>query len=415
MARAHEESATKAKRLSAAWEKKRRDATTKPMTARCPEWLRLEDGKFKKIDERVSIVRRIFEECASGLGKRQIVARLNRKTPDQEPIPAFRGQNGWQESSVQKILANEAVLGVFQPHRKINGKRVPVGEPIPDYYPRIIDEALFWRARSAVESRTKGSAGRPRKGYPNVLKGLGRCECGAPLNYINKGEGPKGGQYLVCSKGRWKLCQNNTHYPYQSLEDNILGYVPMIFSNILPEKPKVSDDGIADLEAEIERKTKRLNDLFALEDLESAKEHIRNQEPDIKTLKERLIEARKAAKMTEHTQADRLDQLLLTIVRLHLADEDERYLLRARIAQELRRISDRVVLDQDRKILVSLKPTEGFRPEMEFRNGKFHILRLTDVDSGELIEVDRISFLLMQHSVFSKNICDIVRLTDEHL
>jgi DNA invertase Pin-like site-specific DNA recombinase len=221
MSRAHEESATKSYRVRDAWEKKRANAATTPMTARCPEWLQLVDGKFEKIEERVAIVRQIFEWSASELGKRQIAARLNRKTPDQEAIPAFRGQNGWQESSVQKILADEAVLGIFQPHRKVNGKRVPVGEPIPDYYPKIIDEALFWRARLAVESRTKGIAGRPRKGFPNILTGLGRCECGAPLNYVNKGQGPKGGQYLVCSKGRRKLCANNTHYSYQSLEDTM--------------------------------------------------------------------------------------------------------------------------------------------------------------------------------------------------
>jgi DNA invertase Pin-like site-specific DNA recombinase len=87
MARAHEESAMKAKRLSAAWEEKRRDASTKAMTARCPEWLRLVDGEFELIPERVAIVRQIFEWSASGLGNRQIAARLNR-----QGIPTFRGK-----------------------------------------------------------------------------------------------------------------------------------------------------------------------------------------------------------------------------------------------------------------------------------------------------------------------------------
>jgi len=49
MARAHEESAMKAERVAAAWEKKRREAPTKAMTARCPEWLKLVDGKFELI------------------------------------------------------------------------------------------------------------------------------------------------------------------------------------------------------------------------------------------------------------------------------------------------------------------------------------------------------------------------------
>ena len=69
--------------------------------------------------------------------------------------------------------------------------------------------------------------------------------------------------------------------------------------------------------------------------------------------------------MAEHAQADRLDQLLLTIARLHFADEDERYLLRAHIAQELRWIIDRVILKQDREIRVVLKPAAGYGAQMD--------------------------------------------------
>jgi hypothetical protein len=278
---------------------------------------------------------------------------------------------------------------------------VPVGEPIPDYYPEIIDEALFWRAHVAKEGRKKGTAGRPRKGYPNLLKGLARCECGAPLTYVNKGYGPKDGKYLACSKGRRKLCQNNIHYPYQSLEDNVLRHVPLIFSNVLPTKPKAEGNGIADLEAEIERKTARLNDLYKLADLASAEAQIRSADAEIQTLRERLSEVRKAAKMTEHTSPDRLDQLLEMLARLYLADEDERYLLRARIAQELRRIIDRIVLNSDREIRVVLKPTEGYRAEMELRNNGFEMLRLTDLDTGEATEIPRILWLEMQRYVYT--------------
>ena len=62
MARAHEKSAMKAHRLAATWEKKRRDAPSKPMTARCPEWLHLRDGRFEILSERAAIVRRIFDQ-----------------------------------------------------------------------------------------------------------------------------------------------------------------------------------------------------------------------------------------------------------------------------------------------------------------------------------------------------------------
>jgi DNA invertase Pin-like site-specific DNA recombinase len=398
MSRAHDESAMKAGRVATAWEHKRRDATTKPMTARCPEWLRLTDGKFKKIYERVAIVERIFEECVSGLGNRKIATRL-----DAEGISAFRGMNGWHESSVQKILSNEAVLGIFQPHRKIKGKRVPVGEPIPDYYPEIIDETLFWRARSAARARQTGAAGRKGKTYSNLFSGFSYCDCGSSLVYVNKGSGPKGGQYLVCSSGKRKLCTNNVHYPYQSLEDNILRHIPLIdFANVLPEKPKEADNGIGELEAKLSRQTQRLDSLFKFDDLESAQPHIRALDEEIKSLKVQLTEARKTAKMTEHMQPDRLDQLLEMIARLHFADENQLYVLRAGLAQELRRIIDRVVLNQDREIRVVLKPAAGYGAQMEFRNGRLDQLRLTHLDTGETTEIPRILFLEMQRYMLSQ-------------
>jgi DNA invertase Pin-like site-specific DNA recombinase len=403
MSRAHDESAIKAGRVATAWEHKRRDAHIKPMTARCPEWLKLVNGEFKKIDDRVAIVERIFEECKSGLGNRKIAARLNRKTPDQEPIPAFRGKNGWHESSVQKILSNEAVLGIFQPHRKVKGKRVPVGDPLPKYYPQIITETLFWRARSAAVARRTGAAGRKGKNYSNLFSGFSYCECESSLVYVDKGSGPKGGQYLVCSSGKRKLCANHVHYPYPPLENEVLRLLPLInFSHILPEKPKAGDNDISDLEGEVARKSQRLNSLFKLDDLESAQPHIRALDEEIKSLKLQLTAARNAAKIAEHMQPDRLDQLLETIARLHFADENDLYVLRARIAQELKRIIDRLVLNRDREIRVMLKPAAGYGAQMEFRNGRFDQLRIIDLNTGETTEIPRILFLEMQRYMFSQ-------------
>jgi DNA invertase Pin-like site-specific DNA recombinase len=407
MARAHEESAMKAKRLSAAWEKKRRDASAKPMTARCPEWLRLVDGEFKEIrnddpkKDRIAIVRRIFEETVSGLGKRKIAIRFN-----QESIPPFRGKNGWHQSTIQKIISNEAVLGIFQPHRRVNEKRIPEGDPIPHYYPVIIEEALFWRAQSAVKGRRTGAAGRKGKSYPNLLQGLCSCElCGGNLAYADKGDGPKGGQYLACSNGQRRLCPNNVHYPYPPLEDEILRLVPLInFDAILPPKPNLGDNAVAELEAEIARKTQRLANLLDLDDINAAKDRIRALDQDIKTLKGRLTEASKAAKVAEHLEEDWLDKLLLTIAALHLATEDDRYVLRSKIAQELRRIIERASLNSEREIRLLLKPSVGYRAEMHFQDNKFSMLRLTDVDSGEITDIDRFLFLSTMRYALSSEI-----------
>ena len=51
------------------------------------------------------------------------------------------GSKGWQMSYVSKILTNRAVVGEYQPHTKTGGRRVPVGEPISDYFPAVCESA----------------------------------------------------------------------------------------------------------------------------------------------------------------------------------------------------------------------------------------------------------------------------------
>lgn len=75
MSRAYEESRTKGERVASAWAEKRSLARSdmKAMTRACPEWLHIVEGRYQPIPERAAIIRRIFEETASGLGRRSIV------------------------------------------------------------------------------------------------------------------------------------------------------------------------------------------------------------------------------------------------------------------------------------------------------------------------------------------------------
>jgi hypothetical protein len=113
--------------------------------------------------------------------------------------------------------------------------------------------------------------------------------------------------------------------------------------------------------------------------------------------------------MAEHIDEDRLDQLVLTIAALNiaalnLAPENDRYLLRARIAQELRRIIETLTLNNRREIVLVLKPASGYRAEMTFRNDKFDTLRLTDVETGDVTDVDRFLFLSAQHYLYTNSL-----------
>ena len=226
MERAHEESKTKGLRVGAAWKQKRmRAAQGEPMTARCPAWLRLSADRrtYELVPDRADIVRQIFADSAAGLGMYSIATRLNKAG-----VPAFVGKNGWHRSYIAKTLANRAVLGEFQPHIKIDGNRVPDGEPITNYFPAIIPEQVFYQAEHGRSQRKAGGAGSGRKGpgYTNLFTGLARCAyCKSTIAFENKGSGSRGGSYLVCGDAQRGLGCEATRWRYQDFETSFLAFV----------------------------------------------------------------------------------------------------------------------------------------------------------------------------------------------
>jgi DNA invertase Pin-like site-specific DNA recombinase len=226
MERAHEESKTKGLRVGAAWKQKRMRASQgQPMTARCPAWLRLAADRkiYEIIPDRVEIVRQIFADSAAGIGMYSIATRLNKKG-----VPAFVGKNGWHRSYVAKTLANRAVLGEFHPHVKLDGKRVPQGEPIQGYFPSIVSEELFFQAEYGRSQRFAGGKGGGRKGpgYTNLFTGLARCaHCKKNIAFENKGAGTRGGSYLICGDAQRGLGCEATRWRYKDFETSFLAFV----------------------------------------------------------------------------------------------------------------------------------------------------------------------------------------------
>jgi DNA invertase Pin-like site-specific DNA recombinase len=202
MARAHEESQRKGERVAEAWAQKRRIArknNSEKLTDRVPAWLDVgRDQEGRRVfapNGHVELVKRIFEETASGYGRRMIVKRLNA-----EGERSFRSNKAWQPSSIAKIVTGRAVLGEYQPHRRNRkGKRVPDGPAIQGYYPSVIDEDLWNSANAATRRRRTGAAGRPHAEAANLIPSIARCVCGARMTFANKGKPPRGGRYYVCS------------------------------------------------------------------------------------------------------------------------------------------------------------------------------------------------------------------------
>lgn len=218
LSRANEESSTKAKRVRDAMREKQRKAREykTPMGKAIPLWLELTeiDGQkqFKVRDDRAAVVRRVFQMAIEGYGRAATAKALT-----DDGIPLFKPDRktkglayGWGTSSVDKILNNKAVLGIYQPYSvqvTTDGKRQPSGDPIPDYYPQIIDESTFYRAQAAINARRISASTKQTKNF-NVWQGIAKCaECGTAMHLINKGLPPKGNTYLQCYQARKGLCK----------------------------------------------------------------------------------------------------------------------------------------------------------------------------------------------------------------
>lgn len=203
--RAHEESVRKSERVREARQAARKRAHDEGtiLTARCPAWLRVVDGRFVVMPAAAKTIQSIFDAKLAGVGVRQIAHRLNTQRGWWKP------PEGWRNSYIRKILGTNAVIGCYQPYTirwvTEDGEEVrlrePIGDAIPEYYPRIIDDSVFYAVQEQLDAN-KGKGGQTGKAS-NLFKHLVKCPyCGGPMHFIDKGQPPKGGSYLLCDNGR---------------------------------------------------------------------------------------------------------------------------------------------------------------------------------------------------------------------
>lgn len=258
--RAHDESKLKSNRLKQVRESARQKAreSGRILTCRCPAWLEPEyklnaEGqrtwakRFRIRPGAKSTIETIFKWKLSGIGVRMIALRLNREKGWWVP-PKRKGQatNGWNSSYVRKILVSRSVLGEYQPHTKIDemidGEKIqvrqPVGDPIPGYFPRIIDDGTFLSVQQQLAANggkpgTKGRAGGPVTTFANLFRGMVKCGyCHGPMYHIPKGgPGRPSDTYLCCDAGRRAAGCDKHSITYAEVERTVL-------ENLIELKPE---------------------------------------------------------------------------------------------------------------------------------------------------------------------------------
>ena len=236
MSRAHEESQIKSQRLSAAWENKRNNLHKEKLSGNCPDWLRLKEDKsgFELVKENVAVVKRIFDMKIKGMGSGRIAKVLNEEKAPW--IPRKKNWGGFNKMYIKRILRSGAVIGEFQPRKGL----VPIGEPIPDYFPAIIGGWKWGHVQNKMKEH-RGKGGRTGT-VSNLFGFIAVCGyCKGPMRFVSKNKA-KGEEYLVCdSARRGKGCH---HVPlrYDPFEKLVLTHLKELrLADILPKEGAKQD------------------------------------------------------------------------------------------------------------------------------------------------------------------------------
>lgn len=175
--RGNSESAAKSDRNGKAWKRKRAAAreSRRVITRMLPAWVRLDGDRLALIPERAAAVRRIFALARSGYGLKRIAQTLTAEgvEPFGEVVvregrkrSQFAGR--WSVPYLALILRDRRALGELQP--KGPGRK-PEGDPIPDYYPRVVSDQDFWAAKDVRANRPQSRATRRGK-HADIFAGL---------------------------------------------------------------------------------------------------------------------------------------------------------------------------------------------------------------------------------------------------
>ncbi|WP_076591798.1 recombinase family protein [Herminiimonas arsenitoxidans] len=366
MARAHEESLTKSKRIKSAWQNKRNKIAEKKLTAQCPRWLALSADKttFTFIPERVAIIKEIINWSLNGIGQALIAKRLNER---KEKHFSNHG-NGWHTSYICKILNSPALHGEFQPHLWIDGKNQPHGDSIQNYFPALMSKEEFLVMKNTRELRLFGRTGKRGVDVPNLLSGLVKCGyCGSSMVLAGatakRSIGPDGvtsvrlsKKVLVCDEARRGLGCYAVRWDYKDLEKSFLSFCRGLeLQQLLDDLDKNTDaedkvrtlqDELQLTDAEIQESNRKVgNLLLALESGHTAPdaliERMKVLESSIASANLRKVELQtqiKALALAEKNDSRELQSVQDVINRLEEKTGDELFLLRAALADKIRRL-----------------------------------------------------------------------------
>lgn len=205
--RANAESERKSDFSSKAWRFNREKMRAgEIVTKKVPTWLKVENNAFVVDHEKVERINTLFKLSLSK-GLQEATREYNELYSEKLAI-----------HQTQYLLSNRKLIGEHSPqkiHYDESGqlKRKDEGDSIPNYYPSVVDEKLFYQVQEVIKSR-KPFAGRYSNQRYNVFRDLIFCKwCGGTIRYMNKGER----DYFICTNSMTGKCDLNSHFGQLSI------------------------------------------------------------------------------------------------------------------------------------------------------------------------------------------------------
>lgn len=123
-------------------------------------------------------------------------------------------------------MASRAVIGEHQPQQLKDGEFTPVGDPVPDYYPVVIDLTTWQKAQARRKTATPGRTG---ASLTNLFSGIAfDGYTGMPMRHNSSGKNSRdanGYDYLVSDYGRMLRKAKATRWRYVWFEKWFLDYI----------------------------------------------------------------------------------------------------------------------------------------------------------------------------------------------
>jgi DNA invertase Pin-like site-specific DNA recombinase len=382
-------------RLSAVWENRRTRilAGEKIVTDATPDWLKAENRNLVLPASHKQTIVRINRECRNGLGVRAITKLFN----TDPGVPTFSGKKYWSASTIQKILENRETFGEVTFYRvdkdSMPGKvkRIPV-LTIPDYYPAAITETDFILAKEA-RGRRKGIGPIQKQGrYSTMLSGMGKCWCGATLQFSNKAQSRR---YLFCgSAARNQGCDNHRHYGHDQIEYELMRLLLLFDVSRITDCQNEHAAEVEAIQAQMREKDARAKWLTDSGEMtRRTREAIDNLDREIGGMQNRLDAIRESL-IVARTRGDAHREFVNLVEQMQQAeqDDDNRKALRARISQGLRRIIHTIIAEGE-DLIINLHPNRqwqlGFRlaasaPHVRGRKAHYRISSVRVQSGGEV-------------------------------